>query len=247
MLPMLAPRQVVFWTELKAIEKGEKSRESKVKRLAEYLDNPAPFTVLVLEAEQLDARMRLFKLLSEKLIVVTCELDGETFRTHRRGRDHGCGDGARIRRANGSRSRAESGRKDKCRACTNPHRIGETCHICRRPETNYARGRGGAGGFRSTIFSLGTSGMLAAGDRPRAMLFLESLFREGEQPVGIVGAMAWMFRKLIEVQELPRGATTWDAARLGMRKDTAELALKYAPRIPRRAVDDRGAVACRGR
>ena len=77
------------------------------------------------------------------------------------------------------------------------------------------------------------SEMLASGDRQRAMLFLESLFREGEQAVGMVGAMAWMFRKLIEVQDLPRGATEWDAARLGMRRDTAQLALKYAPRIPR--------------
>jgi DNA polymerase III delta subunit len=77
------------------------------------------------------------------------------------------------------------------------------------------------------------SGMLATGDRQHAMIFLESLFREGEQAVGMVGAMAWMFRKLIEVQDLPRGASEWDAIRLGMRKDTAQLALKYAPRIPR--------------
>ena len=75
--------------------------------------------------------------------------------------------------------------------------------------------------------------MLATGDRQRAMVFLESLFREGEQAVGMVGAMAWMFRKLIEVQDLPRGASEWDAIKLGMRKDTAQLALKYAPRIPR--------------
>jgi len=77
------------------------------------------------------------------------------------------------------------------------------------------------------------SGMLASGDRQRCMLFLESLFREGEQAVGMVGAMAWMFRKLIEVQDLPRGAGVWEAARLGMRQETAQLALKYAPKIPR--------------
>ena len=44
-----------------------------VKKIVEHLDDPAPFTVLVMEAEELDARMGLFKALSEKTIVVDCE------------------------------------------------------------------------------------------------------------------------------------------------------------------------------
>jgi hypothetical protein len=42
-----------------------------------------------------------------------------------------------------------------------------------------------------------------------------------------------MFRKLIEVQDLPRNATEFDVARLGMRSQAAKLALVNAKRIPR--------------
>ncbi|HUI52055.1 MAG TPA: DNA polymerase III subunit delta, partial [Terriglobales bacterium] len=70
-LPMLSPQQVVFLEEAEAIEKlGEKARDEAVKTLEAYLDNPAPFTVLVIEASGLDQRMRLAKLLLEKALVV---------------------------------------------------------------------------------------------------------------------------------------------------------------------------------
>src|SRR5512137_2736641 len=50
-LPMLSPQQVVFLEDADAIEKlGEKNREEAVLLLDGYLENPAPFTVLVLEA-----------------------------------------------------------------------------------------------------------------------------------------------------------------------------------------------------
>src|SRR6202048_4000001 len=66
-LPMLAPRQVVLLHDVEKIEKlGEKNREAAVEQLEAYLENPAPFTVLVLEATALDQRMKLAKLLSEK-------------------------------------------------------------------------------------------------------------------------------------------------------------------------------------
>ena len=78
---------------------------------------------------------------------------------------------------------------------------------------------------RYTVWQL--SEMLASCDRERSLQFLASLLHEGEQPVAIVGAMAWMFRKLLEAQSLPRNADAWQAARqLGMRRDTAELALR---------------------
>src|SRR6202049_3832002 len=65
-LPMLSPQQVVFLEDAEAIEKlGEKNREEAVAQLDAYLNDPAPFTVLVLEAKALDQRMRLGKLLTE--------------------------------------------------------------------------------------------------------------------------------------------------------------------------------------
>src|SRR5437868_12064101 len=70
-LPMLARQQVVFLEDVHQIEKlGEKNREAAADQLEAYLDNPAPFTVLVLEATQLDMRMKLAKLLAEKTLVV---------------------------------------------------------------------------------------------------------------------------------------------------------------------------------
>ena len=70
-LPMLSLQQVVFLEDAQAIDKlGEKAREDAVKTLEAYLENPAPFTVLVIEASALDQRMRLAKLLTEKTLVV---------------------------------------------------------------------------------------------------------------------------------------------------------------------------------
>ena len=70
-LPMLSPQQLVFLEDAEAIEKlGEKARDEAVKTLEAYLENPAPFTVLVVEASGLDQRMRLAKLLAEKALVV---------------------------------------------------------------------------------------------------------------------------------------------------------------------------------
>ena len=45
--------------------------------------------------------------------------------------------------------------------------------------------------------------MLAARQPARALEFLDSLLREGEAPL-IARRAAWMYRKLIEAQELPR-------------------------------------------
>ena len=70
-LPMLSSQQVVFLEEAEAIEKlGEKNREDTVERIVNYLQDPAPFTILVIEAEKLDMRMVLGKKLAELALVV---------------------------------------------------------------------------------------------------------------------------------------------------------------------------------
>jgi len=74
-MAMLSPQQVVFLEDAETIEKmGEKNREEAVASLDAYLGNPAPFTVLVVEATSLDQRMKLGKLLAEKTLVVECGL-----------------------------------------------------------------------------------------------------------------------------------------------------------------------------
>src|SRR5882762_4605280 len=70
-LPMLSPQQVVFLEEAEAIEEfAEKKRDEAVEQLEAYLADPAPFTVLVIEASHLDQRMKLAKLLTEKALLV---------------------------------------------------------------------------------------------------------------------------------------------------------------------------------
>src|SRR5258708_37246526 len=74
-LPMLSPQQVVFLEDVEAIEKlGEKNRDEAVAQVGSHLDDPAPFTVLVVEATELAQRMKLGKLLAEKTLVVECGL-----------------------------------------------------------------------------------------------------------------------------------------------------------------------------
>jgi DNA polymerase III subunit delta len=70
-LPMLSPKQVVFLEGAQAIESlGEKNRNKTVDGILAYLKNPAPFTVLVIEAAKLDMRMQLGKNLAEEMVVV---------------------------------------------------------------------------------------------------------------------------------------------------------------------------------
>jgi len=65
------------------------------------------------------------------------------------------------------------------------------------------------------------------------------LLREGEEPPMMVGAMAWMYRKLIEASEI-RGVTNgWQAARaLGMSPQQADVALQSARKTSRERLLD---------
>src|SRR5262245_22828750 len=70
-LPMLSPQQLVFLEDAEVIESfGDKKRDEAVEYLQAYLENPASFTILVIEATGLDQRMRLARLLHEKSLVV---------------------------------------------------------------------------------------------------------------------------------------------------------------------------------
>jgi DNA polymerase III delta subunit len=76
--------------------------------------------------------------------------------------------------------------------------------------------------------------ILAARNRNAALAFFDNLLREGEEPVGIVGVLAWMYRKLIEASDLPKQTNGYHGARqLGMRPEAAEAAIRNAHRIPK--------------
>ena len=70
--------------------------------------------------------------------------------------------------------------------------------------------------------------------RPQALEFLDRLLRDGEEPLSLLGAMAWMYRKLVEASEVKGSVNSWQAARaLQMRPEQAELAVRNARKISR--------------
>src|SRR5690242_11933225 len=75
---MLARRQVVNVTDAESLEGiPEEKRDAEAQNLADYLGDPAPFTVLILEAKQLDQRTKFAKMLLEQALVVAAELPEE--------------------------------------------------------------------------------------------------------------------------------------------------------------------------
>jgi DNA polymerase III subunit delta len=234
-VPMLVPRQVIVVSGLEAIEHAsEAAREAAVDELSAYLDDPAPFTILLLEAAALDQRMRLAKLLAQKAQVVTAELPEDPKER------------ARLAVALAVRIARER------QAAIEPDAAEELVDLC---DANLAAIANeieklatyvgpGQPIRQSDVAALVVSekkysvwelaDMLASRDRGRALTFLDSLLREGEAPPALVGAMAWMYRRLIETQELGPHVSAWDVAgRLRMRRPTAEIAVRYAKKIPR--------------
>jgi DNA polymerase III subunit delta len=232
-LPMLASRQVVFLADVEQIESlGEKQREAAITQLEAYLGDPAPFTILVLEAGALDQRMKLAKLLSDKTLVV----------------DVGLGDVAEERQAaavalarmiakemkvefekGAAEDLAEMVSADLMRLKTEIEKlvtyVGIRRLIRRQDLTSLVVSE-----KTTTVWEL--ANMLAARQHRKALEFLDCLLREGEEPLQILGAITWMYRKLIEASEVRGVANGWQAARaLGMPPERAELALQAARKI----------------
>jgi DNA polymerase-3 subunit delta len=82
----------------------------------------------------------------------------------------------------------------------------------------------------TTVWEL--ADLLASRQGKKALDFLDRLLRDGEEPLSLLGAMTWMYRKLIEASEVKGVTNGWQAARaLGMRPEQAELALQNARKI----------------
>jgi DNA polymerase-3 subunit delta len=79
----------------------------------------------------------------------------------------------------------------------------------------------------ATVWEL--ADLLAARQAKQAMEFLERLLRDGEEPVMMLGAMTYRYRKLIEASEIKGAMNGWQAARvLGMKPEDADAALRAA-------------------
>jgi DNA polymerase-3 subunit delta len=232
-MAMLSPQQVVFLEDAEAIEKlGEKSREEAVAQLGAYLEDPAPFTVLVVEATGLDQRMKLGKLLAEKALVVECGL-GENAADRQAAavslaRAIGKEQGVEFEKG-AAEDLAEFVAADLMRLKTEINKLAMYAAEKKMIE------RADVGALvisekTTTVWEL--ADLLASRQSKKALEFLDRLLRDGEEPLSMLGAMAWMYRKLIEASEVKGVTNGWQAARaLGMRPEQAELALQNARKI----------------
>jgi DNA polymerase III subunit delta len=232
-LPMLANQQVVFLEDAEAIEKlGEKAREEAVERLIAYLEDPAPFTVLVIEAQKLDMRMQLGKKLADLTLVVEVGLGDKA-----EDRINGAiGLGKSFAREQGvefekgaAEDLAEFVSGDLMRLKTEVDKLttyAGTRKMIRREDVSTLV----ISEKTTTIWEV--ADLIASRQPRKALEFIERLLREGEEPIMMVGALAWMYRKLVEASELRGVGNGWQAARvLGMRPEQAELAIQSARKI----------------
>jgi DNA polymerase III subunit delta len=226
-MPMLAPRQVIIVEDAESIEKlGDKSREAIVEALEKYLESPAPFTLLLLEAAALDGRQRFSKLIAEKALVVELTIGDESAASL----------AAQMAKDLGVSIEREAASLLADILNREPARM----RIELEKLAVYVQGRGTiratdvetlvVAARKNTVWQL--ADMLATRRRDAALAFLDNLLREGEQPAGLVGALAWMYRKLIEARDLPPGTGGFQAARqLQMRPNDAEAAIRNAHRL----------------
>jgi DNA polymerase III subunit delta len=230
---MLAQQQVVFVEDAASVERlGEKAREDVLEVLGNYLDSPAPFTTLVIEADALDGRLKFFKMLSEKALIVELTIGRESAAAL--GEQMAGELGARIDRAaaglladfvNGEPARIRI-ELEKLAAYANGEAI-----TPKMVETLVVSEK------KNTVWQL--ADMLANRRHDAAFAFLENLLREGEQPVMIVGALARLYRQLVEAREMSPTTNRFQAAqRLHMPPDAAENVLRTAHRLSKKKLLD---------
>jgi len=234
-LPMLSPQQVVFLEDGESIEKmGEKNRDQAVALLEGYLNDPAPFTVLVVEATGLDQRMKLAKLLMGKSLVVEAGLgedaDDRQAAAVTLARAIGKEEGVEFEEG-AAEDLAELVAADLMRLKTEIDKLstfaGER-KLIRRTDVSAMV----VSEKTTTVWEL--AGMLVSREPKLALEFLDRLLRGGDEPLRLLGGIAWMYRKLIEASEIKGAANGWQAARaLGMGPEQAELALQNSRKIPK--------------
>jgi DNA polymerase-3 subunit delta len=232
-LPMLSSQQIVFLEDVEKIETlGEKNRDAAIADLEAYLDNPAPFTALVLEATTLDQRMKLAKLLTDKTTVVEVSLGEESQQRQRVAVDFArtIAKEQKVEFEPGAaEDLAEFVAADLMRLKTEIEKLAVYVaerKLIRRQDVSALV----VSEKTTTVWEL--ADILASRQQGTALEFLDRLLRDGEEPVMMLGAITWMYRKLIEASELKGVNNGWQASRaLGMNPERAELALRNARKI----------------
>jgi DNA polymerase III subunit delta len=234
-MPMLSPKQVVFLEDVEMIEKlAEGKREAAVAQLEAYFEDAAPFTVLVLEATGLDQRMKLAKVLAEKTLVVEVGFgenpEQRLATAAEMARSMANEEGVSFEKG-AAEDLAEFVSADLQRLKTEITKLatylGERKQIQRSDVSTMVISE-----KTTTVWEL--ANMLANRQSRMALEFLDRLLREGEAPLQILGAITWMYRKIIEASEVRGASNGWQAARaLSMRPEQAEMALQAARKIPK--------------
>jgi len=232
-LPMLSPQQVVFLENIEAIEEfADKKREDAVELLESYLADPAPFTVLVLEAAQLDQRMKLSKLLLEKSLVVSVGLGDDPNQRNAAAvalaRSLAKEQGVEFEKG-AAEDLAECVSADLQRLKTEIEKLatfaGERKTILLEDVASMVISE-----RTTTVWEM--ADMIASRQGKRALDFLDRLLRSGEEPIFLLGGLLFMYRKLVEASEVKGVVNGWQAARaLQMAPEKAELALRNARKI----------------
>lgn len=227
MAPMLSPTQLVILQDTDALERGgEEAMERTTSALSAYLEDPAPFSIVVFEAEQLDRRKKLFKTLAASALIVELSSNADPLAlTEHMARELG----ATIT-PDAASELADAVNGEPARIRLELEKL--LLYAAGREITATDVDALVVSAKKYTVWKLADA--FASRDRRASMELLDSLLREGEQPAGIVGALSWMYRKLVEARELPAGANAYSAARdLGMRPETAAIALQQGRKIPR--------------
>ncbi len=221
-LPMLSPRQVFVIDEL------ERTGEADVESLEDYLGNPNVTSVLIFEASTLDRRTRLARALLEKTHVIEVESPEEDREAAAIARQFAKELGMRL---------------EPTAAEELVFVLGGDLSQLRR-ELEKLRAYVGAAGSVGTkeiaalveparkfnVFEV--AALLADGRQGEALGRVRRLLAEGENPIGVVGALAWLFRQLLQAQELPPNSPVWQAQRrLGLSRERAEALLRQARRF----------------
>jgi len=232
-LPMLSPQQVVFLENIEAIEEfADKKREDAVELLESYLADPAPFTVLVLEAAQLDQRMKLSKLLLEKSLVVSVGLGDDPNQRNAAAvalaRSLAKEQGVEFEKG-AAEDLAECVSADLQRLKTEIEKLatfaGERKTILLEDVASMVISE-----RTTTVWEM--ADMIASRQGKRALDFLDRLLRSGEEPIFLLGGLLFMYRKLVEASEVKGAVNGWQAARaLQMAPEKAELAVRNARKI----------------
>jgi len=229
-MPMLAQRQVIIVEGVESLEKlGEKTRDEIVEALAKYFESPAPFSVLLFEASSMDKRQKYSKLLAEHALLVELTIGGESAAALAAQMANDCG--AEIDR-DAAALLAEILNSEPSRMRMEIEKLATYVEKGQRITSAEVEGLVVAA-RKNTVWQL--ADMLAGRRRGAALEFLDNLLREGEEPIGLVGGITWMYRKLIEARDLPAGTSGFQAARaLGMNPAAAETAVRQAHRIPKK-------------